>query len=107
MTQRDRDRLVALKKARKGLITQREAAEEPGQSERHVRRLLKALKARGDQAVVYALRGRLSNRRYGELPPDQPGKDRSVGECGIAAGPRYKTNSVGQATAARPTSRLL
>lgn len=27
MTQRDRDRLVALKKARKGLITQREAAE--------------------------------------------------------------------------------
>ncbi len=31
MTQRDRDRLVALKKARKGLITQREAAEELGQ----------------------------------------------------------------------------
>ena len=28
MTQRDRDRLVALKKARKGLITQRQAAEE-------------------------------------------------------------------------------
>ena len=27
MTQRDRDRLVALKKAKKGLITQREAAE--------------------------------------------------------------------------------
>ncbi len=34
MTQRDRDRLVALKKARKGLITQRQAAEEIGQSER-------------------------------------------------------------------------
>ena len=66
MTQRDRDRLVALKKARKGLITQREAAEELGQSERHVRRLLKALKARGDQAVVHALRGRLSNRRLDE-----------------------------------------
>ena len=41
MTQRDRDRLVALKKAKKGLITQRQAAEEIGQSERHVRRLLK------------------------------------------------------------------
>ncbi len=40
MTQQDRDRLVALKKARKGLITQREAAAEIGQSERHVRRLL-------------------------------------------------------------------
>jgi len=43
MTQRDRDRLVALKKAKKGLITQRQAAEEIGQSERHVRRLLKRL----------------------------------------------------------------
>ena len=40
MTQQDRDRLVALKKARKKLITQRQAAEEIGQSERHVRRLL-------------------------------------------------------------------
>jgi hypothetical protein len=41
MTQRDHDRLVVLKKARKGLITQREAAEEIGQSERHVRQLSK------------------------------------------------------------------
>jgi len=40
MTQRDRDRLVALKKAKRKLITQREAAEEIGQTERHVRRLL-------------------------------------------------------------------
>src|SRR3954453_9635686 len=46
MTQRDRDRLVALKKAKKGLITQRQAAEEIGQSERHVRRLLNRLKQR-------------------------------------------------------------
>jgi hypothetical protein len=30
MTQEDRDRLVALKKAKKGLITQRHAAEEMG-----------------------------------------------------------------------------
>ncbi len=63
MTQQDRDRLVALKKARKGLITQRQAAEELGQSERHIRRLLKQLKARGDKAVVHALRGRPSNRK--------------------------------------------
>ena len=47
MTQRDRDRLVALKKARKGLITQRQAAEEIGESERHVRRLLKHLRDTG------------------------------------------------------------
>jgi transposase len=66
MTQRDRDRLVALKKARKGLITQRQAAEEIGQSERHVRRLLQRLKSKGDRAVVHALRGRPSNRKLDE-----------------------------------------
>lgn len=66
MTQRDRDRLVALEKAKKGLITQREAAEEIGQSERHVRRLLKHWKGKGDQTIVHALRGRPSNRRLDE-----------------------------------------
>ena len=60
MTQQDRDRLVALKKAKKGLITQRQAAEEIGQSERHVRRLLKRLKGKGDVALLHGLRGRVS-----------------------------------------------
>ncbi len=45
MNQAERDRLV-LKKANKKLITQREAAEELGISERQIRRLLKAFKAR-------------------------------------------------------------
>ena len=63
MTQKERDRLVALKKAKKGLITQRQAAEEIGVTERQVRRMLKALKQRGDQAVMHAARGRQSNRR--------------------------------------------
>src|SRR4051812_8374568 len=63
MTQQDRDRMVALKKAKKGLITQREAAEEIGQSERHVRRLLKRLKGKGDKVLVHALRGQPSNRK--------------------------------------------
>src|SRR5450755_1186941 len=66
MTQKDRDRLVALKKAKKGVITQRQAAEEIGQSERHVRRLLKRLKGKGDGALVHALRGRQSNRKLDE-----------------------------------------
>ena len=66
MTQRDRDRLVALKKAKKGLITQRQAAEEIGQSERHVRRLLKRLNGKGDGGLVHALRGRQSNRKWDE-----------------------------------------
>jgi hypothetical protein len=63
MTQEERDRLVALKKAKKKLITQREAAVELGITERHVRRLLQELKRRGDQAVVHALRGLPSNRK--------------------------------------------
>src|SRR5580692_11247812 len=66
MTQRDRDRLVALKKAKKGLITQRRAAEEIGQSERPVPRLLERLKGKGDSALVHALRGRRSNRKLDE-----------------------------------------
>lgn len=63
MTQADRDRLVTLKKAKKKLITQAEAAAELQVSVRHVKRLLKALQERGDRAVVHGLRGRESNRR--------------------------------------------
>ena len=63
MTQAERDRLVTLKKAKKRLITQKEAAEELGVTERQVRRLLWALKKRGDKAVIHGLRGMESNRR--------------------------------------------
>jgi hypothetical protein len=49
MTQAERDRLVALKKAKKKLITQKQTAEELGITERHVRRLPRELKRRGDQ----------------------------------------------------------
>jgi biotin operon repressor len=63
MTQAERDRLVALKKAKKRLITQKQAAEELGITERHVRRLLRQLKRRGDKVVVHALRGLPSNRK--------------------------------------------
>jgi predicted ArsR family transcriptional regulator len=66
MTQQDRDRLVAFEESKEGLITQRQAAVELGHSERHIRRLLKQLKARGDKAVVQALRGRPSNRKLDE-----------------------------------------
>src|SRR4051794_5825654 len=66
MTQADRDRLVTLKKAKKKLITQREAAEELGLSVRHVKRLIHALKKHGDKAVVHRLRGKPSNRKIEE-----------------------------------------
>lgn len=63
MTQKDRDRLVTLRKAQKREMTQREAAEELKVSVRQVRRLLKALQKRGDAAVRHGLRGRVSNRK--------------------------------------------
>jgi hypothetical protein len=90
MTQADRDRLVTLKKAKKKLITQGEAAEELGVSRRHVKRLLKALKKRGDKAVIHGLRGKASNRRIadatGEMPPTQIGRGlRELGVVWIAA----------------------
>jgi hypothetical protein len=66
MTQQDRDRLIALKKVKKGLITQQQAAEEIKQSDRHVRRLLVKLKKEGDAAVVHGLRGQPSNRKLDE-----------------------------------------
>jgi len=63
MTQADRERLVTLRKAKKRLITQTQAAEELGLSVRQVKRLLYALKKRGDQAVIHGLRGKPSNQR--------------------------------------------
>jgi transposase len=66
MTQVERDRLVALRKAKKKLITQRQAAEELGLSVRQVKRLLYALKKRGDKAVIHGLRGKPSKRRIEE-----------------------------------------
>jgi predicted ArsR family transcriptional regulator len=66
MAQTDRDRLVALRKLKKKLITQRQAAEELQLSVRQVKRLLYAMKKHGDKAVVHGLRGRPSNRRIDE-----------------------------------------
>ena len=63
MTQRDRDRLVVLKKAQRKLIKQGQAAKELGLTARQVRRLLRALKIKGDKAVIHGLRGRPSHRK--------------------------------------------
>src|SRR3954454_16179627 len=71
MTQKERDRLVALKKAKKKLITQKQAAAEIGVGERQVRRMLGRLKECGDKAVIHASRGRPSNRKIGEAKRDK------------------------------------
>ena len=66
MNQAERDRLVTLRKLKKRVITQAEAAAELGVSVRQVKRLLKALKRGGDKAVIHGLRGRPSPRRLSE-----------------------------------------
>jgi transposase len=66
MSQRERDCLNWLKQAETKQITQAQAAERMGVSERWVRKLLRRKKRQGDRVVVHALRGRLSNRRLPE-----------------------------------------
>jgi transposase len=63
MSQEERDKLEWLKRASDRLISQREAAEKIGVSDRWVRKLLKRMKKRGDAVAVHGLRGRASNRK--------------------------------------------
>lgn len=63
MSQRERDRLDWLRRARDRKMTQREAAEKMEVSERWVRKMLVRMKQQGDAVVVHGLRGRASNRK--------------------------------------------
>jgi transposase len=63
MSQQERDWLDWLKRARDGKLTQREAAERMGVSERWVRKLLRRMNKQGDTVVIHGLRGRTSNRK--------------------------------------------
>jgi transposase len=63
MSQEERDWLEWLKRARDKKMTQREASERMGVSERWVRKLLKRMERQGDRVVVHGLRGRSSNRK--------------------------------------------
>ena len=63
LSQRDRDRLRVLHEVQQKLLTQVEAAKRLQMSDRHIRRLLGAVRERGDGALVHGLRGRPSNRK--------------------------------------------
>jgi transposase len=63
MSQQERDWLDWLKRARDRKMTQRQAAERMGVSERWVRKLLRRMKREGDRVVVHGLQGRASNRK--------------------------------------------
>jgi transposase len=65
MSQEERDWLDWLKRARDGKMSQAEAAEKMGVSDRWVRKLLGRMKKQGDAVVVHGLRGRASNRKIG------------------------------------------
>ena len=71
MSQEERDGLDWLKRARDGKLTQREAAEKMGVSERWVRKLLRRMKLEGDRVVVHGLRGRASNRKIAASTREQ------------------------------------
>ena len=51
-------------KVLEGELTQREAAELAGISERQVRRVVRRVRAEGERGVIHRSRGRASNRRY-------------------------------------------
>src|SRR4029434_1004177 len=63
MSQQERDDLKWLRRAKEGSISQREAAQKMGVSDRWVRKLLKRMTKQGDAVVVHGLRGRPSNRK--------------------------------------------
>jgi hypothetical protein len=63
LSRRDRDRLKVLHEVKQKHLTQVEAAKQLKISDRQVRRLLIAVRERGDGGVIHGLRGRRSNRR--------------------------------------------
>lgn len=63
MSQEEQDELHWLKQALEGRITQREAAQRIGVSDRWVRKLLRRMPKLGDSVVVHGSRGRPSDRK--------------------------------------------
>jgi len=63
MSQRDRDRLVAISALSSGQITQRQAAQQLSISVRQISRLLSRYEKEGDAGLIHRARGEPSNRR--------------------------------------------
>ncbi len=64
MSQKELDRVGPLQNLAAGTITQRQAAEQMGICERHVRRVLKRYREDGDVALVHKSRGQPSSHRF-------------------------------------------
>ena len=63
MSQAERDKLEWLRRARDGVVTQKQAAEKMGVPDRRIRQLLRDMEQRGDAVVVHGLRGCASNHK--------------------------------------------
>ena len=63
LSTRERDRLKVLHGAWRRQITQREAGEQMGVTERWVRKLVGRMREKGDGVVIHGLRGKPSNRK--------------------------------------------
>lgn len=66
LSQKEQDRVEAIKKAAARELKQREAAVQLGLSVRHVKRLVARFRAEGEAGLASRLRGRRSNRAFSE-----------------------------------------
>src|SRR3989337_2626466 len=66
MSRKDRDRLQVLHEVRRGRLTQKEAGEQLGVTDRWVRKLAARMRKEGDGGILHRLRGRASNRKIPE-----------------------------------------
>ena len=71
MTAGERERLYLVKLTGEGSLTQREAAERLGMSERQFKRVVRRWKLEGDGGLVSRQRGRVSNHRLAEAERDR------------------------------------
>ena len=86
-------------------MTQREAAEKMGVSDRWVRKLLKRMNKQGDAVVVHGLRGRPSNRKL-PAKTQTTSAEAILKQAGLARfRPDIRRRTVGQTASDRSRQR--
>ena len=74
MTKKEVERLRVIHKVMDKQITQMKAGEVLGISERHVRRIIKRVREKGDEGIIHGNRGRASPRRIANDQEDRMGR---------------------------------
>jgi len=105
MSFKERDRLVVIRAVAARELTQRQAAEQLGLSQRHVRRIVQRYRAEGDAGLVHRSRGRPSNRRF---PPEFREQVMAlVGERYHDFGPTFAAEKLAEGHSLRVSSETL